>query len=146
MSGTVTCDNLILRNTGNFDISSQQIAGAGAHGTWRPHPGISSVTLSGTGVWLVNGYWGTASSGSTINIQFCVASATDISGTTGARQTAVPISRSILYYLSMVYGSSATLVDSIPISYTITSAGTYYFFVGGYPNGAAYRLTLTKIS
>jgi len=145
MSGTVTCDNLILRNTGNFDISSQQIAGAGVHGTWRPHPGISSVTLSGTGVWLLNGYWGTAASASTINTQFCVASATDISGTTGSRQPTVPISRSILYYLSMAYGSGGA-VDSVAVAYTITTAGTYYFFVGGYPTGAAYRLTLTKIS
>ena len=145
MSGTVTCDNLFFRNTGNFDISSQQIAAAGVHGTWRPHPGISSVTLTGTGVWLLNGYWGTGAASSTINTQFCVASTTDISGTTGSRQTAFPISRSILYYLSMAY-ASGTAVDTVAVAYTITRAGTYYFFVGGYPTGAAYRLTLTKIA
>jgi hypothetical protein len=45
----------------------------------------------------------------------------------------------------MAYGSGGA-VDSVAVAYTITTAGTYYFFVGGYPTGAAYRLTLTKIS
>jgi hypothetical protein len=149
MSGTITCDNFVFRNTGNFDISSQDVLPrVGARGTWRTHPGKpSGITLSGTGVWLLTGYWASGSFPD-VDMQFCV-STVDISGITGSRQSAIPLPRSYLYYLSMGYDSGWTY-DAIEISYTINklvnAPVTYWVSVGGYPNGAAYRLTLTKIA
>ena len=149
MSGTITCDNFVFRNTGNFDISSQDVLPrVGARGTWRTHPGVpSGITLSGTGVWLLTGYWASGSFPD-VDINFCV-STVDISGNTGSRLTALPLPRSYLYYMSMGYNSGAA-VDAISIYYTINklvnAPVTYWVSVGGYPNGAAYRLTLTKIA
>jgi hypothetical protein len=111
----------------------------------------SGITLSGTGVWLLTGYWAPRSPDASqdIDMQFCV-STVDISGNTGSRQVALPIPRSYLYYLSMGYAESVYIVDAISISYTINKVVnypvTYWVSVSGYPNGAAYRLTLTKIS
>ena len=144
MSGTVTCDNLFFRNTGNFDVSSQDVAAFSSFNVWEVHPGKTSVTLSGTGVWLLTGYWAIGASGSAIWQQFCV-SKSATAPPNPARDTAMPIDTNILYYLSKAYGSG-TAVDSMSIFYTINNPGTYYFYVGGYPLKAAYRLTLTKIA
>jgi len=144
MSGTISCDSLTVRSSSNFDVFSRSTSGAGSNAVWIAHPGQSSITLTGTGVWLVTGFWSCGAAASAMYLFFCITNSAT-KPNQSARIGTLPLDSTILYYTGVAY-SSGGAYDTIPISHTITAAGTYYFYVGGYTNGCAYRLTLTKIA